>query len=126
MSPFPLLEPVCCSMTSSNCCFLTCNQISLEEGQVDGIPISLRIFHNLLIHTAKGFSVAKKSEVDVFLEFSCFFCDLTDIGKLISCFSAFSKSSLDIWKFLFHILLKPCLEDFEHYFASVLMSTVVW
>ena len=87
---------------------------------MDGIPISLRIFHNLSIHTAKGFSVAKKSEVDVFLKFSCFFCDLTDIRKLISCFFAFSKFNMDIWKFLVHILLKPCLEDFNEYRCVVI------
>ena len=106
-------------MTSSNCCFLTCNQISLEEGQVDGIPISLRIFHNLSIHTAKGFSVAKKSEVDVFLKFSCFFDNPADVGNLTSGYSDFSNSSLNIWKFMVHILLKPGLENFEHYFTSM-------
>ena len=69
--------------------------------------------------TVKGFGVASKSEVDVFLELSCFFDDSADVGNLISGSSAFSKSSLNIWKFMIHILLKPCLEKFEHYFASV-------
>ena len=92
---------------------------------MDGIPNSLRIFHNLLIHTAKGFSVAKKAEVDVFLEFSGFFCDLTDICKWISGSSAFSNSSLDIWKFSVHRLLKYCLDDFEHYLASVLIHATI-
>ena len=63
------------------------------------------------IHTAKGFSVVNETAVDVFLELSCFFYDPTDVGNLISGFSAFSKSSLNIWKFMVHILLKPCLEN---------------
>ena len=74
----------------------------------------------VVIHTVKkGFDVVSKAEVDVFLEHSCFFDDLTDVGNLISGSSAFSKSSLNIWKFSVHILLKPGLENFEHYFASV-------
>ena len=73
----------------------------------------------VVIHTVKGFGIVNEAEVDVFLEFSCFFCDPVDVGNLISDSSAFSKSSLKIWKFLVHVLLKPCLENFEHYFASV-------
>ena len=73
----------------------------------------------IVIHTVKGFGIVNKAEVDVFLEFSCFFYDLTDVGNLVSGFSAFSKSSLNIWKFMVHVLLKPGLENFEHYFASV-------
>ena len=73
----------------------------------------------VMIHTVKGFGVVNEAEVDVFLEFSCFFDDPTDIGNLISGSSAFSKSSLNIWKFTVHVLLKPSLENFEHYFASV-------
>ena len=72
-----------------------------------------------MIHTIKGFGVINKAEVDVFLELSCFFDDLVDIGNLISGSSAFSKSSLNIWKFMVHVLLKPGLENFEHYFTSV-------
>ena len=72
-----------------------------------------------VMHTAKGFGVVNEAEVDVFLEFSCFFNDPTDVGNLISGSSAFSKSNLNIWKFMVHILLKPGLENFEHYFASV-------
>ena len=68
----------------------------------------------------KGFGVVNKAEVDVFLEVSCFFCDLMEVGNLISSFSALSKSSLNMWKFSVHVLLKPSLENFEHYFASVL------
>ena len=73
----------------------------------------------VVIHTVKGFGVVNKSKVDVFLELSCFFDDPPDIGNLISGSSAFSKSSLNIWKFMVHILLKPGLEDFEHYFACM-------
>ena len=72
-----------------------------------------------MIHTAKGFSIVSEAEVDVFLEFSCFFYDPTDIDNLISGSSAFSKSTLCIWKFLVHMLLKPSLKDFEHYLASM-------
>ena len=71
------------------------------------------------LNTVKGFSVLNEAEVDVFLEFSSFFCEPMDIGNLISDFSAFSKSSLYIWNFSVHILLKPNLKDFEHYFASM-------
>ena len=72
-----------------------------------------------MIHTVKGFGVVNKAEVDVFLELSCFFDDLTNVGNLITGSSAFSKTSLNIWKFTVHVLLKPGLENFEYYFASV-------
>ena len=72
-----------------------------------------------MIHTVKGFGVANKAEVDVFLEFSWFFYDPADVGNLISSSSAFSKSNLNIWKFSLHVLLKPGLENFKHYFASM-------
>ena len=72
-----------------------------------------------MIHKVKGFSVANEAEVDVFLEFSGFFDDPTDVGNLISDSSAFSKSSWNIWKFTVNVLLKPGLENFEHYFANV-------
>ena len=71
------------------------------------------------IHTVKGFGIANKAEIDVFLELSCFFNDPMDVGNLMSGSSAFSKSSLNIWKFTVHVLLKPGLENFEYYFASV-------
>ena len=81
------------------------------------------LFKNLqqfvLIHTVKGFRVVSDAEVDVFLELSCFLCDLVDVGNLISGPSAFSKSRLNIWKFSAHILLKPGLKSFEHYFAKM-------
>ena len=73
----------------------------------------------VVIHTVKGFGVINKAEIDVFLELSCFFDGPADVGNLISGSSAFSKTSLNIWKFLVHILLKPGLENFEHYFASM-------
>ena len=73
----------------------------------------------VVIHTVKGFGTVNKAEVDVFLELSHFFDDPTDVGNLISGSSAFLKSSLNIWKFMVHVLLKPGLENFEHYFASV-------
>ena len=73
----------------------------------------------VVIHTVKGFGIVNKAEIDVFLELSCFFYDPTDVGNLISVFSAFSKSSLNIWKFMVHILLKPGLENFKHYFAGM-------
>ena len=73
----------------------------------------------VVIHTVKGFGMVNKAEIDVFLELSCFFDDSTDVGNLISGSSAFSKTSLNIWKFTVHILLKPGLENFEHYFTSV-------
>ena len=73
----------------------------------------------IVIHTVKGFGIVNKADVDVFLKLSCFFYDLIDVGNLISGSSAFSKSSLNIWKFTVHALLKPGLENFEHYFASV-------
>ena len=86
----PNLEPVCCSMFGSNCCFLTCIQISQEAGQVVWYSHLLKNFPQfVVIHTVKGFGVVSKTEVDVFLELSCFFDDPTDVGKLISGFSAF-------------------------------------
>ena len=94
-----------------------------------GIPIYFRIFHSLLWSTVKGFGVVNKAKVDVFLELSCFFNDPEDVGNLISGSSAFSKSSLNIWKFTVHVLLKPDLENFEHYFTSMwddYNCVVVW
>ena len=73
----------------------------------------------VVIHTVKGFGIVNKAELDVFLELSCFFYDPADVGNLISGSSAFSKTSLNIWKFMIHVLLKPGLENFEHSFTSV-------
>ena len=117
---FPNLEPVCCSMSNSNCCFLTCIQISQEASKVVWYSHLFKdITQFVVIHTVKGFSVVNEAEVDVFLEFSCFFYDPTDVGNLISGSSAFSKSSLNIWNFTVQVLLKPSLENFEHCFASM-------
>ena len=107
-------------MSSSNCCFLTCIQISQEAGQVVWYSHLFQNFPQfVVIHTVKGFGIVNKAEIDVFLELSCFFDDPADVGNLISRSSAFSKSNLNIWKFTIHILLKPGLENFEHYFASM-------
>ena len=117
---FSNLEPVHCSISGSICCFLTCIQISQEAGKVVWYSHLLKIFPQfVVIHTVKGFSTVNEAEVNVFLEFSFFFYDPMDIANLISGSSAFSKSSLNIWKFLAHVLLKPSLENFEHYFASM-------
>ena len=130
MSSFPSLEPVCCSMSSSNCCFLTCIQVSQEADQVVWYSHLFQDFpHFIVIHTVKGFGIVNKAEIDVFLELSCFFHDPVDVGNLISGSSAFSKTSLNIWKFMVHILLKPGLKNLEHYFTSVwdeCNGAVVW
>ena len=115
-----LSQFVCCSMSSSNCYFLTCIQISQEAGQVVWYSHLLKYFPLfVVIHTVKGFGIVNKVKVDVFLELSGFFNDPEDVGNLISSSSAFSESSLNIWKFMVHVLLKTGLENFEHYFASV-------
>ena len=99
------------------------------QGRCSGVPISWRISHGLLWSMVKSFGVVSKAGVDTSLELSCFFYDPTDVGNLISGSSAFSKSSLNIWKFSIHILLKPHLENFEHYFPGVwdeCNCAVVW
>ena len=107
-------------MSSSNCCFLACIQISQEAGQVVWY---FHLFNNfpqfVVIHSVKGFDIVNKAEIDVFLEVSHFFDDPTDVGNLISASSAFSKSSMNIWKFTVHVVLKPSLDIYEHYVASV-------
>ena len=96
----------------SNCCFLTCIQISQEAGQVVWYSHLFQILPQfIVIHTVKGFGIVKKAEIDVFLELSCFFDDPADVGNLISASSAFSKTSLNIWKFLVHIA-EACLGEF--------------
>ena len=85
------------------------------QSEPPGKPLSFKIFQLfVMIHTVRGFSTISEAEVDVFLEFSCFFDEPADVGNLISGFSAFSKSSLNIWKFLFCVLLKPGMENFEY------------
>ena len=120
MYSFPNLEPVCCSMLGSNCCFLIGIQVSQEA---DKVVLFSYLFKNfpqfVMIHTVKGFSVVNEGEVDLFLEFPCLLYNPVDVGKLIFGSSTFSKSSLYLWKFSVHILLKPSLKDFEDYLASM-------
>ena len=107
-------------MSSSNCCFLTCVQVYQEAGQVDWYSHLFQNFPQfIVIHTAKGFGIVSKAEIDVFLELFCLFDDPADADNLIPGSSAFSKTSLNIWKFMVHVLLKPAWENFEHYFTSV-------
>ena len=120
MYSFSYLEPVCWSIPSSNCCFLTCIQVSQEAGQVLWYSHLFQNFPQfIVIHIVKGFGTVNKAEIDVFLELSCFFDDPVDVGNLISGSSVFSKTSLNIWKSTVHILLKPGLENFEQYFTSM-------
>ena len=115
-------------MSSSNCCFLTCIQISQEAGQVVWYSHLFQNFPQFtVIHTVKGFGIVNKAEIDVFLELSCFFDDPSDVGNLISVSSAFSKTSLNIWKFTVHILLKPGLENYLSItLLACEMSAIVW
>ena len=117
-------------MSSFNCCFLTCIQVSQEAGLVVWYSHLMKNFPQfIVIHTVKGFGVVNKAERDVFLELSCFFNDPVDIGNLISDSSGFSKASLNICKFSVHVLLKPGLENFKHYFTSLwdeCNCVVVW
>ena len=115
-----LLGTSLCSMSSSNCGFLTCIQDSHEAGQVVWYS---HLFENsaqfIVTYTVKGFGIVNKAEIDVFLKLSCFFNYPASVGNLVSGSSAFSKSSLIIWKFTVHVLLKPGLENFEHNFISM-------
>ena len=102
------------------CCFLTCIHISQEAGQVVWYSHLLKNFPQFfVIHTVKGFGIIKKAEIDIFLELSCFFDDPAEVFNLISGSSAFSMSSLNIWMFSVHVLLKPGLENFEHFFTGM-------
>ena len=80
----------------------------------------------IVIHTVKGFGIVSKAEIDVFLELSCFSDDPVDVGNMTSGSSAFSKTRLNIWKFMVQVLLKPGLENFEHYLLACEMSAIVW
>ena len=119
-------------MSSSNCCFLICMQKSAYRflrRQVRWSSILKNFPQFVMIHTVKSFGIVNKAEIDVFLELSCFFNDPVDVGNLISGSSAFSKSSLNIWNILIHILLKPLLENLGHYFASMwneCSRAIVW
>ena len=124
------------SFPSNNQSVDTCSVLTLaswpayrflrKQVRWSGIPTSLKIFQFAVIHTVKGFGIVNKAEVNVFPVFSWFFSDPTDVGNLISGSSAFSKTSLKIWKFTIHILLKPGLENFEHYIVSMCDCVVVW
>ena len=127
MYAFSNFEPVCCSISSCDYCFLSCIQVSQEAHKVIWYSHLLKNFPQLVvIHMVKGFREVNEAEVDVFLEFYCFFYNPMDVGNLISGSSAFSKSSLYIWKFLVYMLLKPHLKDFEHYCASMWNEYIVW
>ena len=117
-------------MSGSNCCFLTCIQISQETGNVVWYSHLLKNFPQfVVIYTVKGFGIVNKAEIDVFLKLFCFLDDSMDVVNLISGSSAFSKTSLNIWKFTVHILLKPGLENFGQFFTSMsdeCNCAVVW
>ena len=123
MYSFSNFEPVWCCVSGSNCCFLTCIQISQEAGKVVWyFHLSKNFPQFVVIHIVKGFSVVNEAEIDVFLEFPCFFYDPED--PLAVC-----KSSFNIWQFLVLVLLKPSLKDFEHNLASmwnVCSCMVIW
>ena len=129
-TPFPILNQFIVPMSSSRCCFLTCIQVSQE---VHNVACYFHLFKNfpqfVVIHIVKGFRVVNEAGVDVFLEFSCFFYDAADVGNFcqhISGSSVFSKSSLYIWKFSVHILLKPSLKDFSITLLACEISMIVW
>ena len=117
-------------MSSSNCFFLTCIQVSQEASQVVWYSHLFQNFPQfIVIHTVKGFGLVNKAEIDVFLELSCLFHDPEDVGNLISGSSAFPKISLNIRKFTIHVLLKTGLENFEHFFTGMwdeCNCAVVW
>ena len=117
-------------MSNSNCCFLACIQVSQEANQVVWYSHLFQNFPQFIVmHTVEGFGIVNKAEIGVFVELSCFLDDPADIGNLISGSSAFSKTSLNIWKFLVNVLLKSGLEYFAHYFTSMwdeCNCAVVW
>ena len=120
---FSYLEPVCCSMSVLTVASWPTYRFLKRQVWWSGISIS---FHSC---TVKSFGIVNKAELDVFLELSSFFHDPADVGNLTSGSSAYFKTSLNIWKFTVHILLKSCLENFEHYFTSVwdeCNCAVVW
>ena len=113
-------EPVSCSMSGSNCCFLTYIQVSQETGKVIWYSHLFMNFPQfVVIHAVNGFSIINEAEVDIFLEFPCFLHDLTNVDNLISGSYAFSKPRLYVWKFSVHILLKPSLKNFEYDLTSM-------
>ena len=129
-TPFPNLEPLHCSMSGVNCCFLTHIQVSQDAGKVVWYSHLFKNFPQfVVIHAVKGFSIVNEAEVDASQEFSFFLYNPMNVGIIISGSPAFSLFSLYIWKVLVHVLLKPCLNDFEHYFAGMWdehFCAVVW
>ena len=113
-------------MSSSDCCFLTGTQVSQEAGQVVWYPHLFQNFPQfIVIHTVKGFGIVNKAEIDIFLKLSWFFYDPADVGHLTSGSSAFSKTSLNIWKFTVYVLLKPGLENLSITLLACEMSAIV-
>ena len=106
-------------MQGSNCCFLTHIQVSQETGKMWYSHLSKSFPQFVMIHIVKGFHIVDESEIDVFLKFSCFLYNPANVGNMISSSSSFSKPSLNIWKFLFHIMLKPSMQDFKHDLTSM-------
>ena len=124
---FPDLEPVCYSMSSTNCCFLTCIQISQEAGQVVWYSHFLKNFPQFVVsHTVKVFGIVNKAEIDVFQELSCFFNDPEDLGNLISGSSAFSKTSLNIWISQFRYCRSLAWRILSITLVACAMSAIVW
>ena len=120
------LEPFCYSMSSSNCCFLTCISVSQEAGQVVCLFPSLSEFPQFIVfHAVKGFGIVNKAEIDICLELSCFFYDPADVGNLTSGSSVFSKASLNIWKFMVHVFLKPAWRILSITLLACEMSAIV-
>ena len=125
-TPFPILSQSCLVLTVAS---YSAYRLLRKQVRWSGILISLRIFQFVVIHRVKGFSIVNGTEIDIFLEFPCFFYDPVDVGKFISFSSAFSKFCLYIWKFSFHVLLKPSLKNVEHNLASMWNNhscAVVW
>ena len=119
-TPFPIWNQFVVPCPVLTVAFLTCIQISQEAGKVVWYSHLFQNFPQFFaIHIVKGFGMVNKAEIDVFLELSCFFNDPVDVGNLISGSSAFSKTSLNIWKFTVHVLLKSGLENFKHHFTGV-------
>ena len=114
-------------MSSSKCCFLTCIQVSQEAGQLVWYSHLLKnVPQFVVIHSVKGFGIINKAEIDTFQELSCFFDYPTDKGNLISGSSAFSKISLNIWKFTVHVLLRPAWRILSITLLACEMSAIVW
>ena len=114
-------------MSGSDCCFLTCIQVSQEAGKVNWYSHLFKNFPQfVVIHIVKGFGIVRKAEIDVFLELSCFFHDPTDVGNLFFGSSAFCKTSLNVWKFTIYKLLKPVLESLSITLQVCEMSAIMW